>query len=144
MRLSPLAFWLGLSGLLPFVAGPLWLTLDPGSAPQWLDFLWLHYTAMIASFMAGTLWGFAVPMAGGSAGFLGLVISVVLMLMSWVAIALPLTPCLLLLAAVFLLLLLADYWRERALDTIEGYFTLRATLTAGVVASIAWRLLLAV
>lgn len=140
MPLTPLAFWLGLSGLIPFVIGPLWLTLSPGSTPQWLDFLWLHYVAMIASFMAGTFWGFALPLSAGSAGFLGLVISVVLMLASWLALALPLLPCLLLLAAVFLLLLLADYWRERTLDSIEGYFRLRAMLTAGVALCISWRL----
>lgn len=140
--LSPLAFWLGLSGLLPFIAGPLWLTLSPATAPAWLDTAWWHYVAMIASFMAGTFWGFAVPLSVGTAGFLGLMISVALMLLSWAAMALPIRSSLLLLGAVFLLLLLADYWRDRALDSIEGYFRLRALLTVGVVLAISWRLLL--
>jgi len=140
--MSPLAFWLGLSGLLPFMAGPLWLTLSPATAPHWLDTLWWHYAAMIASFMAGTFWGFALPLSRGTAGFLGLVISIVLMLASWLALALPMRSSLLVLAAVFMLLLLADYWRDRTLDTIEGYFRLRALLTLGVVAVIAWRLML--
>lgn len=142
LALSPLAFWLGLSGLLPFVAGPLWLTVSPGTAPQWLDYCWHQYVGLIAAFMAGSFWGFAMPMSGGSAGLMALVVSVVLMLLSWVAMLLPLHPSLLLLAVVFLLLLLADYWRDRALDSIEGYFRLRVLLTAGVLLTIGWRLLL--
>ena len=43
------------------------------------------------------------------------------------------------LALVFLLLLLADLWRERTLDTIGGYFRLRSALTAGVIVAIGWR-----
>lgn len=140
--LSPLAFWLGLSGLLPFIAGPLWLTVSPSTAPVWLDTVWWHYLAMIASFMAGTFWGFALPLSGGTAGFIGLLISVAMMLLSWAAMALPMQPSILLLGAVFLLLLLADFWRDRALDSIEGYFRLRASLTVGVVLVISWRLLL--
>ncbi len=140
--MSPLAFWLGLSGLLPFLIGPLWLTLAPATAPAGLDRYWHLYLAMIASFMSGTFWGFALPLSRGSAGFLGLAISVSLMLFSWAALALPFKPSLLLLGVVFLLLLLADFWRERRLDSIEGYFRLRVLLTVGVLAAISWRLLL--
>lgn len=140
--LSPLAFWLGLSGLLPFFIGPAWLAFSPGTAPIWLDGLWHHYVALIASFMAGAFWGFALPLSGGSEGLKGLVVAVTLMLLSWAALALPFTASLLLLAVVFLLLLLADFWRERTLDSIEGYFRLRVLLTGGVLAAISWRLLL--
>ena len=140
--LSPLAFWLGLSGLLPFLVGPAWLTFSPATAPVWLDGLWHQYVAMIASFMAGTFWGFALPLSGGSEGLKGLAIAVTLMLVSWGALALPLTASLLLLGVVFLLLLLADFWRERTLDSIEGYFRLRVLLTVGVLVAISWRLLL--
>jgi hypothetical protein len=37
----------------------------------------------------------------------------------------------------------AEIWRERALDTIPGYFRLRAQLTAGALVALAWRLALA-
>lgn len=140
--LSPLAFWLGLSGLLPFLIGPLWLTFSPATAPTWLDAAWHQYLAMIASFMAGTFWGFALPLSGGTAGLLGLLISACLMLLSWAAMALPFEQSLLMLGAVLLLLLLADVWRDRVLDSIEGYFRLRALLTVGVLVCIIWRLLL--
>ena len=46
------------------------------------------------------------------------------------------------LALVFLLQLLADFWRERTLDTIPGYFRLRVLLTVGAIGAIAWRLVI--
>lgn len=139
MNLPPFVLALGYAGLVPFLIGPGWLTFSPGSAPQWLDMAWMGYVAMIASFMAGTFWGFALPASQGSAGQLGLAISIVLMLMAWLATLLSFGPALALLAMVFLLLLAADFWRERVLDTLGGYFRLRSTLTVGVLIAIAWR-----
>lgn len=139
MQLPPTVLLLGYSGLIPFLLGPAWLSLSPGTAPHWLDAAWLSYVALIASFMAGTFWGFALPAAQGPAGLLGLVISVVLMLLAWVATLLPFAPAMALLALVYLLLLAADFWRERVLDTVGGYFALRSTLTIGVLAAMAWR-----
>ena len=139
---SPLAFCLGLAGLLPFLAGPLWLTFFPGSVPIWLDVVWHQYVALIAAFMAGTFWGFALPMAGGTAGFICLLISIGAMLLVWLAMTLPWHASLMLLALIFLLLLLADYWRERTLDSIDGYLRLRLVLTASVLLMLGWRLLL--
>ena len=139
MKLPPFVLLLGYSGLLPFLVGPAWLTFSPDTAPQWLDFVWHGYVAMIASFMAGTFWGFALPAIEGPAGKAGLAISVVLMLLAWVALALPFGLSLIMLAGVFGLLLVADLWRERTLDTIGGYFALRTTLTVGVVIAIVWR-----
>lgn len=139
MDLPRIVLLFGYSGLVPFFIGPAWLALSPGTAPQWIDAAWLAYTAMIASFMAGTFWGFALPASMGPNGQLGLLISVVLMLMSWLALLLPFGPALALLAMVFLLLLAADFWRERVLDTIGGYFALRSGLTVGVLVAMAWR-----
>jgi hypothetical protein len=140
MNLPKLVSLMGFMGLIPFFAGPLWLTWMPGSAPSWLDHLWLTYIAMIASFMAGTFWGFALPASQGPDGLIGLGISMVLMVLAWVSTALPFEAALGGLALVFLLLLLADFWRERVLDTIGGYFLLRTTLTVGVLLAIGWRL----
>ena len=143
MRLPPLVFALGFAGLVPFFAGPLWLTLAPLSAPQSLDHMWLLYGALVASFMAGTFWGFSAPASQGSAGLVGLLLASVLMLLTWAALALPFAASLLALAGVFVLQLLAEMWRERALDTLPGYFRLRVILTVGAVAAIAWRCALA-
>jgi len=142
MRLPRLVILLGYAGLIPFLAGPLWLTLSPQTAPMWLDHVWMAYVTLIAAFLAGTFWGFALMAAAGPEGKLGIFIASLLMLLTWVAMWLPFKLSLYGLLLVFLLLLLADFWRERTLDTIPGYFMLRTTLTVGVLVAIAWRLLL--
>ena len=58
---------------------------------------------MITSFMAGTFWGFALPLSGGTAGLLGLLISAILMILAWAAMALPFEQSILMLGAVLLL-----------------------------------------
>lgn len=141
MRLPLVVTLMGYVGLIPFVAGPLWLTVAPATAPAWLDPVWLNYVTLIAAFLAGTFWGFALPAIEGPAGILGLAIASGLLLLTWLAMSLP-SLQLLLLGVVFLLLLLADFWRERTLDTIPGYFRLRALLTIGAIGTIAWRMML--
>jgi hypothetical protein len=143
MRLPLFVTLLGYAGMIPFVAGPLWLTLAPQDAPAWLDPLWASYATALAAFLAGTFWGFALPAVQGPSGVLGTLFAAVLMLLSWLTTALAFTNQLYALAAVFGLLLLADFWRERTLDTLPGYFLLRTTLTAGAIGAIAWRLALA-
>lgn len=140
MRLSPLVLALGYAGLIPFLAGPLWLTLAPDAAPHWLDSAWWAYVTLIAAFLCGTFWGFALPAAAGPAGMGAMLIATVLLLAIWGAMLLPFHDSLWALAVVFLLLLLADFWRERTLDTIPGYFMLRSVLTVGVLIAVAWRL----
>ncbi len=142
MKLPRLVSLLGYAGLLPFLAGPLWLSLAPASAPGWLDAAWLAYVAMIASFMAGTFWGFALPACEGPEGLMGLMFAAVLMLLAWVAMTLPFAAALVGLALVFLLQLLADFWRERTLGSVEGYFRLRTVLTVGACVALGWRLAL--
>jgi len=143
MRLPLIVTLMGYAGLIPFVIGPLWLTIAPGTVPYWLDRAWLQYVTLLAAFLAGTFWGFALPAVEGPNGILGLFIASALLLLTWVTMVLGPGYQLYLLALVFLLQLLADFWRERTLDTIPGYFRLRATLTAGAIAVIAWRLALA-
>lgn len=142
MRLPLIVTLLGYAGLIPFVLGPLWLTLDPAGAPTWLDRAWTNYVTLLAAFLAGTFWGFALPAIEGPNGILGMFIASLLLLLTWVTMVLAPAYQLYLLALVLLLQLLADYWRERTLDTVPGYFRLRVTLTVGAIASIAWRLAL--
>lgn len=143
MRLPLIVVALGYTGLIPFVIGPAWLTFQPETAPEWLDFVWVNYVTLLAAFLAGTFWGFALPAIQGPNGLIGMFIASVLMLLTWVTMSMVLPYELYALAGVFLLLLLADFWRERTLDTLPGYFKLRTTLTAGAIAAIAWRLSLA-
>jgi hypothetical protein len=142
MRLPLIVILLGYAGLIPFVIGPAWLAFAPETAPEWLDAAWAGYVTLLAAFLAGTFWGFALPAIEGPMGMLGVFIASLLLLLTWVTMVLASVWQLYLLAVVFLLQLLADYWRERTLDTIPGYFKLRATLTVGAIASIAWFLAL--
>lgn len=141
MRLPLIVTLMGYVGLVPFMLGPLWLTVSPGTAPAWVDSVWLHYATLIAAFLAGTFWGFALPAVEGNEGIIGMAIAAALLVATWVAVSLPGLQ-LWLLAVVFLLLLIADFWRERVLDTVPGYFRLRVTLTAGAILALAWRLML--
>lgn len=140
MRLPLIVSLLGYAGLIPFLLGPAWIAFSPGTAPEWLDAVWLNYCALIAAFMAGSFWGFALPACEGAAGTAGLLIAMVLLLLPWFATALPFHSALAVLALAYLLLLAADFWRERVLGTVGGYFALRATLTVGVLAAMGWRL----
>jgi len=141
MRLPPIVNALGYAGLVPFVIGPAWLAFSPESAPEWLPAAWAGYVTLLAAFLAGTFWGFALPAIEGPNGILGVFIASALLLLTWLTMVLW-NWQMFLLALVFLLQLVADYWRERTLDTIPGYFRLRATLTIGAIASIIWFLAL--
>lgn len=139
MQLPRIVTLFGYAGLLPFLLGPAWLALSPGTAPDWLDTVWVSWCALVAAFMAGSMWGFSLPACEGSAGRAGLLMSMALMLLAWFATALPFRLALGVLALTYLLLLAADFWRERTLGTVGGYFALRATLTVGVLGAMAWR-----
>lgn len=139
MKLPRLVSLLGYAGLLPFVAGPLWLSLSPQTAPVWLDQAWLLYAGFIAAFMAGSFWGLALIVVENPAGLFGIVLSAALLLLAWLAVMLPFPLALAALAVVFVLQALAEIWRERVLDPVGSYFRLRITLTLGVLACIVWR-----
>jgi hypothetical protein len=143
VRLPLIVTLMGYLGLIPFLLGPGWLSFSPETAPAWLDRAWTHYVVLIAAFLAGTFWGFALPAIQGPAGLLGAFIASLMLLLTWLTMLMAYPAQLYALALVFALLLLADFWRERTLDTLPGYFLLRTTLTAGAIAAIAWRLLLA-
>lgn len=139
VNMPKIVLLLGYCGLLPFLLGPAWLQLAPETAPAWLDHAWLSWIALIAAFMAGTFWGFALPAAQGPEGVVGIILATTMMILTWAVTLLDFPWQLAGFALVFLLLLLADLWRERTLDTIGGYFRLRSALTAGVIVAISWR-----
>ena len=142
MQLPRLVLMLGYAGLIPFLAGPAWLTFSPQTAPLALDQAWLLYGAMIASFMAGTFWGLALVVIENPAGMLGIIMSGLLMLLAWASAMLPFSLALWALAGVFVLLGFAELWRERMLDPMSSYLKLRLVLTTGVLIALGWRMLL--
>lgn len=139
MRLPLVVILFGYAGLVPFLLAPAWLTFSPANAPNWLDTVWFSWCALVAAFMSGSMWGFALPACEGPAGKAGLLISMIPMLLVWIATALPMAPALAMLSLTYLLLLAADFWRERTLGTVGGYFAMRTTLTIGVLIAIVWR-----
>jgi hypothetical protein len=142
MRLPLIVNLLGYTGLIPFLLAPAWVQFSPDTVPDWLVNAWANYVALLAAFLAGTFWGFALPAIQGPAGLLGAFIASVLLLLAWGAIMLPHPLSLYALGAVYGMLLLADFWRERTLDTLPGYFRLRTVLTVGAIAAIGWWLAL--
>lgn len=140
MKLPFVVSLFGYLGLIPFLAGPFWISFAVEMPPPWIDSVWLSFVALIASFMAGSFWGFALPACEGPQGVTGLIMASVLMGLTWIATMLPFDAALFGLIAVFLLLLAADLWRERTLGTIDGYFRLRTVLTVGAVLAMSWRL----
>src|SRR3546814_20250514 len=108
MRLPSLLYVLGYAGLLPFIAGPLWLSVSPTTAPLWLDQAWLLSAALIAAFMAGSFRGLALIVIEDPAGPLGLLMSAAFMLLGWFSILVPFALSPASLTAVFLLLARAE------------------------------------
>lgn len=130
---------LGHAGLIPFLVA----LLARGGSGDWLPWapatLFIAYGAVIASFMAGSLWGRALQR--GTASLRWLLGSNALALGGWLALwwqQSSQTAALLLLAAVFAMLLVLEQWRlppAAALPgaTLEaGYRRLRQRLTAFV------------
>lgn len=142
MRLPLVVTVLGYAGLVPFFLAPAWLATEPATFAAGGEDLWLEWCTLLAAFLAGTLWGFALPALQGPAGKAATVVASLLMLLTLGTTALDTVTRLYALGAIYALLLGAEVWRERTLDTLPGYFRLRATLTVGAVVAIGWRLAL--
>lgn len=141
MRIPWMIVVLGFAGLVPFAAAPLWLWLAPASVPAWLDHAWLMYVALVAAFLAGSFWGFALVASMGPEGKVGLLLSTVLMAMTWASLLLDFRLALCGLTFNYIMLWVADIWRGRNLDDIPGYFQLRSLLTAGALIALIARIL---
>ena len=124
------AFILGIAGALPFVAlaALLWWQAD-GQNTLALTAL-TGYGAVILSFLGGIHWGLALRNA--EADGRDFIISVIPSLLGWVALLLPATPALAVLAACFLGQLALD-WRLRL---APWFLLLRGLLTTVVVVSL--------
>ena len=119
---------LGLAGLLPFIAGAAALALL--SAPglrAWAGMALVAYGALIATFLGGIHWGLAMRGVQPVSRRLGWGVSP--SLLAWVALLLPVSPGLWLLAV----LLAACYVVDRTLYAsagLSGWLGLRLQLTS--------------
>lgn len=130
------ALWLGLAGLLPFLAGALVALLGDGAAVRPFAVAALAgYGAVILSFLGAVHWGFALrgttdpAEAGATAARLAL--GVVPSLVAWVALLLPRGPGLALLAAGVLATAAVETLTARGGLVPEGYMRLRWGLSLG-------------
>jgi glutaredoxin-related protein len=112
---APVARWLGYLGALPFVAGALGLlTAGAGSRALALQAL-IGYGAVILSFVGALHWTRGLEAGAAPEGARLLMLSVLPALLAWVAVLLPASEGLLMLAAGFALLYLFDRraWRHK-------------------------------
>ena len=120
------AWALGISGLLPFVAGAVGLWSLP---PEWAGLAalaLLTYAAVIVSFLGGIHWGLAMPLTPTRRGLL--IWGVLPSLLAWAGLLLNSAWGLLLMAASLLLCYIVDCKIYRSLR-LGAWLGLRALLT---------------
>jgi len=134
--LPHVALWLGLGGLIPFLAGALGALLGVGAGgslrPVALAAL-EAYGAVILSFLGAVHWGFALRAEGAEATSTPgrLVLGVVPSLVAWLALLLPGGLALVLLAAGILGTAAVETMAARRGLVPEGYLRLRWGLSLG-------------
>ncbi|CDS54050.1 hypothetical protein [Polaromonas sp. CG9_12] len=124
---------LGLAGLLPFVAGAAALAMLQAPGLQaWAGTALVAYGALIASFLGGIHWGLA--MVGQQTVSLRLGWGVLPSLLAWIAVLLPPSAGLVLLAALLVICYVVDR-RLYASAGLSRWLGLRLQLTAVATAS---------
>jgi len=132
------ALWLGVAGLVPFVAGAAALTAPGGAGAIWGP-VTFAYGAAILAFLGGVQWGAAVGGdAAGPRAWLRYGASVLAPLAAWVAALLSGFAGAALLVAGFVVVYLWDEWLGRAGELPAWYLRLRRGLTAVVVLCLMW------
>jgi len=135
-HVPPAAAWLGAAGLLPFAALALAILAGPGQHAELAREGLAGYGAVILSFMGGCRWGFAAAGLGEGPGWAGLGLSVIPALFAWPVLYLADPERLVLLAAGFALLLVADILLTRRGGAPAWWPRLRWPLSAGAVAAL--------
>lgn len=138
VTIRPVIIGLGALGLIPFAAGSLYAVL--GEALLGLDpiSLFMAYSAVILSFLSGTLWGKCL--AAGASGSIWqlLVLSNLMALLAWFALLTADVPVIGLSALAIgyaaVLLIERRYDARLAAASGEHYLTMRGALTVAVVA----------
>ena len=131
MSLPQLARLLGFAGLVPFIAFSTgtWTTLP---IMQNAHFVLMTYAAVILSFMGAVHWGLAMSGSNTTAK-VQLGASVLPALLGWVALLIPMLYGYILLAACFIVLLMADTIAGSKGLVPDWYLPMRFILTTVVV-----------
>lgn len=126
---------LGLAGLIPFVVLAALTLVGPGAWQDWVSTALIAYGAVILSYLGGITWGLAITRRQLNDPLY--LASMAPFFAAWIALLLPVFMGLILLMVAFLGALINDYLIKRDGLAPEWFFTLRVTLTAIVVASLA-------
>lgn len=127
---------LGYAGLLPFLAGTVWLALAPATQHAPIETLLLAYGAVILSFVGALHWGWALAEPADANADSRFGWSVVPSLLGWFALLPPPGYGLLLLALGFLLARYADHQLYPQQLRLASFLRLRTNLTVVVVVSL--------
>jgi hypothetical protein len=127
------ALWLGLAGLLPFLAGALLAWTAPEEARGEALYALATYGALILSFLGAVHWGLALraPAAEGRATAPRLGLGVLPSLVGWVGLLLPAGPGMLLIALGLVATAGAETLAARRGLLPDGYLRLRWGLSLG-------------
>lgn len=135
--IPPMALWLGIAGLIPFLALTVLYVLQMESRIGWTpgyarDVL-VSYGAIILSFLGGIRWGVALKHGDSSHAVKMFIVSVVIPLAAWVALFLPKPHDITWLIAIFLIVGVADIALVTKGHAPRWFGTLRTILTVGVI-----------
>lgn len=139
--LPPLLLWLGLAGLIPFLAsaGLAWLAATPGLRAAALGAL-AAYGAVILSFLGAVHWGLALaaPPAGAEASAMParLALGVLPSLVAWLTLMLPITVGLCVLALGIVITAWIESKAARKGLLMRDYLRLRWSLSVGAAVSL--------
>lgn len=121
--------WLGFAGLLPFIILSVLAFNHSLLAPEMTMLGFVSYSAVILSFVAGTLWGKAVILTLDDNIAKLLIISNIIALGCWIALLTPFVlSALILLVSGYLYILYVEF-KAKQLSTTTSYITLRTILT---------------
>ena len=129
LTIPKIGLWLGFMGLLPFLAGAVWVITPVLPLKEIALKALILYGAVILSFLGGVRWGLAIAKMNANLAR-PLIFSVIPSLLGWVAALLEPKVGLLILALAFSSLYVADLKLSLAPD---WYKILRLPLTAGAV-----------
>ena len=139
LNIPKAAVWLGFAGLIPFLLAAA-IGLLPAAPLHDLSLqALLAYGAVILSFLGGIRWGLAIATTDSADLFGPLFLSVLSALLGWIALLVPSSTGLVLLALGFAAILIADLWLSTA---PYWYRSLRLPLSVGAIAALLMGLLI--
>ena len=128
------AKYLGYAGLIPFLLCCIGIwTFDNPLAIQQLSGIFIFYSAVILSVMAGTLWGAQIVNIGGERAVMALLLAISTSLSAWFSLLLPPLVATVVLFLGYVLLLNYERWLPVGDTLPDWYHTLRTRLTTIVV-----------